>query len=63
MGWCGLDWYGSGYRWRALANAVMNLRDLNSGKLSSGCITGWLSSSYDLQTVIEVRLTPRFSSR
>jgi hypothetical protein len=33
------------YRWRALVNAVMNLRALqNAGKLPSGCTTGDISS-------------------
>jgi hypothetical protein len=49
IGWGGVDWIDPAqdrYRWRALVNAVLNLRDpLNIGKLMSGCTTGGLSSS------------------
>jgi hypothetical protein len=42
-GWDGVDWIGlpqDGDKWRALVNAVMNLRfPYNAGKLSSGCTT------------------------
>jgi hypothetical protein len=38
------------YRWRALANVVMNLRSpKNAGKLSSGCTTYGFSSGAQLQ--------------
>jgi hypothetical protein len=50
----GVDWIGlSHYRdkWRALVNAVMNLRvPQNTGKLWSGFITGGLSSSAQLHS-------------
>jgi hypothetical protein len=49
IGWGGVDWIGVAQdkdKWRALVNAVMNLRvPLNAGKLSSGYIIGGLSSS------------------
>jgi hypothetical protein len=54
IGWGGLDWIGlaQGNKWRALANAVMNLMvPENPGKLSSGCTIGGLSSSTQLDTV------------
>jgi hypothetical protein len=39
-------------KWRALMNAVMNLRVLyNAGELSSGCTTGGLSSGTHLPRV------------
>jgi hypothetical protein len=45
----GVDWIGLAQdrdKWRALVNAVMNLRDpKNAGKLSNGYIVGGLSSS------------------
>jgi hypothetical protein len=51
----GLDWIGlapDGYKWRALVNAVMNLRDpYSAGKLLSGFTTGDLSSSAQLHKV------------
>jgi hypothetical protein len=40
------------YRWRALVNAVMNIRvSLNAEKLSSGCTTCGLSSGTQLHGV------------
>jgi hypothetical protein len=40
------------YRWRALVNAVMNLRaSYNSRKLSSGCTTCGLSNGAQLHRV------------
>jgi hypothetical protein len=51
----GVDWIGlvqDRYRWRALVNAVMNLRiKQNAGKLPSGCITCGLSSRVHLYRV------------
>jgi hypothetical protein len=49
IGWGGVDWIGLAQdkdKWRALVNAVVNLRVLqNAGKLSIGYIIGGLSSS------------------
>jgi hypothetical protein len=39
-------------KWRAVVNAVMNLRfPYNAGKLSSGCTSGGLSSSAQFHRV------------
>jgi hypothetical protein len=55
MEWSGVDWIGLAQdknRWRALVNAVMNLRvPQNGGKLWSGFTTGSLSSSAQLHRV------------
>jgi hypothetical protein len=55
VGWGDVDWIGLGQdmsRWRALVNAVMNLRFLqNAGKLSSGYTTGGFSCSAQLHSV------------
>jgi hypothetical protein len=55
VGWGGVDWINldqDGNKWRALANAVINLRvPYNAGKLSSGFTTGVLSSSAQLHRV------------
>jgi hypothetical protein len=55
VGWGDVDWIGLAQdrnRWRALVNAVMNLRvPLNAEKLSNGFTTGGLSSSVSLESV------------
>jgi hypothetical protein len=53
--WDGVDWIGLAQdrnKWRALANAVMNLWvTQNAGKLLSGYTTGGLSSSAQLHRI------------
>jgi hypothetical protein len=52
IGWCGLDSIDVAQdrdKWRALVNAVIDLRvPKNAGKLSSGCVTGGLPISFQL---------------
>jgi hypothetical protein len=52
IGWGGVDWIDlpeDGDKWRALVNAVTNLKlPLNSGKLSSGYTIGVLLNSSHL---------------
>jgi hypothetical protein len=52
IGWGGMNWIDLAQdrnQWKAVVNAVMNLRvEYNAGKLSSGYKTGGLSSSAQL---------------
>jgi hypothetical protein len=55
VGWGDVDWIGLAQdrnKWRALVNALMNLRvPENAGRLSSVQTTGGLSSGAQLQRV------------
>jgi hypothetical protein len=60
IGWRGVVWIGRVQdrdKWRALVNAVMNLRvPLNAGKLSNGYIIGGLPSSSQFHRVTSLSL-------
>jgi hypothetical protein len=59
LGWGDVDWIRLAQdsdKWRVLVNAVMHLRvPLIAGKLSSGLVTGGLSSSAQLHIVSYTR--------